>query len=125
MFFLISSDCVATSKPATVAFPEVGPINPHRIRIVVDFPAPFGPRNPKISPCRTSIDTRSTATKSPKRFVSSTIRTAGVFCSGCTRRLFLPDQRDEHIFERWQNFLKFEMLLRRQRFHRCQFGVQE
>src|SRR5579863_5124721 len=113
MFFLISSDCVATSKPATVAVPEVGPINPQRIRIVVDFPAPLGPRNPKISPCRISIDTRSTATKSPKRLVNSTIRTAGVFCSGCTRRLFLPDQRDEHVFERRENLFKLEVLLRR------------
>ena len=33
-----------------VARPEVGVSSPHRIRMAVDFPAPFGPRNPKISP---------------------------------------------------------------------------
>src|SRR5580704_10657209 len=117
MLRLISSDCVATSNPATVALPEVGPINPHRIRIVVDFPAPFGPRNPKISPCRTSIDTRSTATKSPKRLVRSSILTAGPFESGCTRRLLFPDLRDEDVFKRGQNFLPLESRTQRQSIH--------
>ncbi len=46
----MDSDCVFTSKPATVAFPEVGSSSPQRIRMVVDLPAPFGPRKPKISP---------------------------------------------------------------------------
>ena len=35
--------------------------------MVVDFPAPFGPRNPKTSPLVTVRLRLSTATKSPKR----------------------------------------------------------
>src|SRR5664280_591330 len=35
------------------------------MRIVVDLPAPFAPRYPKISPFATSKDTSSTATKEP------------------------------------------------------------
>jgi len=34
--------------------PEVGAVNPEIIRIVVVFPAPFGPRKPTISPFFTS-----------------------------------------------------------------------
>src|SRR5437588_8920697 len=40
----------ATSNPATIARPPSGLIIPVRILTVVDFPAPFGPRNPRISP---------------------------------------------------------------------------
>ena len=35
------------------------------IRISVDFPAPLGPSNPKISPSFTLKETSSTAVKSP------------------------------------------------------------
>ena len=43
--------------------PLVGLSRPQSMRIVVDFPAPLLPRNPKISPWRTSNVTWSTATK--------------------------------------------------------------
>jgi hypothetical protein len=36
--------------PATVAEPDVGAMSVPSVRTVVVFPAPFGPRNPKISP---------------------------------------------------------------------------
>ena len=49
------------------ARPDVGLSRPHNMRIVVDLPAPFGPRKPKTSPLRTSRLMRSTATKSPNR----------------------------------------------------------
>ena len=52
-----------------VAVPDVGASRPHSMRMVVDLPAPLLPRKPKISPGRTSNDTSSTATKSPKRRV--------------------------------------------------------
>src|SRR5579859_1240983 len=39
------------------------------MRSVVDLPAPFGPRKPTTSPCPTSNETSSTATRSPYRFV--------------------------------------------------------
>jgi len=37
---------MTTSNPATLAVPDAGASSVHRIEIVVDFPAPFGPRNP-------------------------------------------------------------------------------
>src|SRR2546422_6158067 len=49
--------------------PAVGVISPSSIWIVVVLPAPFGPSRPRISPCRMSNETPSTAVKSPKRLV--------------------------------------------------------
>src|SRR4051794_13275166 len=68
------------------------------MRMVVDLPAPFGPRNPKISPRPTFSETSSTATKSPKRFTSRSMTTASP--SGCTERLALSHFRDEHVLKR-------------------------
>src|SRR5262245_25696686 len=45
-----SSARLKTSNPATRADPEVAGRKQERIRMVVDFPAPLGPRNPTISP---------------------------------------------------------------------------
>jgi hypothetical protein len=53
------------SKPAISAVPSVGGMKPVRIRIVVVFPAPFGPRKPTTSPFSTLNETSSTATRSP------------------------------------------------------------
>jgi hypothetical protein len=36
--------------------PDVGLVNPQSMRIVVVLPAPFAPKNPKISPRRTDIE---------------------------------------------------------------------
>ena len=47
---LIDSDWLTMSKPATWPEPADGVMMPQSIRMVVDFPAPLGPRNPKISP---------------------------------------------------------------------------
>ena len=58
---LISAVCSITSKPSTLAEPEVGGMRPISIRIVVVLPAPFGPRKPKISPRSTVKDTPLTA----------------------------------------------------------------
>ncbi len=41
------------------------------MRIVVDLPEPFGPRNPVTEPGRTENDSRSTATVEPNRLLSS------------------------------------------------------
>ena len=43
-------------------------MNPVIIRIVVDFPAPFGPRKPSTSPFPTEKEIPFTAWKSPKLF---------------------------------------------------------
>ena len=48
-------------------------MNPASIRIVVDLPAPLGPRKPRTSPRRTENDTLSTAVKPPKRLVKPVI----------------------------------------------------
>src|SRR5207248_1466911 len=54
------------SRPSTAAVPVVGRKKPSRSRIVVVFPAPLGPRKPKISPSTTSKDTSDTAGVCPK-----------------------------------------------------------
>ena len=53
-----------------LAWPESGSIMPVSIFTVVLFPAPFGPRKPRISPGRTSRSSRSTARTSPKDLLS-------------------------------------------------------
>src|ERR1019366_1804749 len=76
----------------TCARPEVGLSKPQSMRMVVDLPAPFGPRKPKTSPLVTARLRRSTATKSPNfltRF-STTTEFAGTELagSGMARRSF-------------------------------------
>jgi hypothetical protein len=46
------------------------------MRVVVDLPAPFGPRSPKISPCLTTRSMPATATRSPKRRPDPPLRSA-------------------------------------------------
>jgi hypothetical protein len=49
--------------------PESGVRTPVSRRIVVVFPAPFGPRNPNISPSRTVRFTSFTAVTEPNRLM--------------------------------------------------------
>src|SRR4051812_30639859 len=63
-----SSRSVTMSCPATVAAPPVGRVSVHSMLIVVDFPAPLGPRKPNVSPVATSKSIPRTASISPKRF---------------------------------------------------------
>lgn len=56
---------VTTSKPATRAVPPAGRTRVHSIEMVVDLPAPLGPRKPKVSPGATSKLMPRTAWKSP------------------------------------------------------------
>src|SRR5207247_7129544 len=72
----MASDSVSTSNPPTLALPPDGASRPQRIRMVVDLPAPLGPRNPKISPLLTLNEMWSTATKSPNRLTRSSTSTA-------------------------------------------------
>src|ERR1041384_4775697 len=55
-------------NPPIATSPSVGGIKPVIMRMVVDFPAPFGPRNPSTSPLLTLKDTSSTAIFEPKAF---------------------------------------------------------
>src|SRR5712671_2371004 len=69
MRLLIWSVCLATSNPAMLPRPSLGSSNPHNIRITVDLPEPFGPRNPKMAPLPTLKLTWSTAVNCPNRRV--------------------------------------------------------
>ena len=76
----------SASRGKSVAY-HVVPANPRSpgtrrhesasMRIVVDFPAPFGPRNPNTSPRRTENDRSSTAMKRPNRRVRCSISISG------------------------------------------------
>src|SRR5512145_447298 len=108
------------SNPATMPRPAVGARMPQSMRIVVDLPAPFGPRNPKISPLATSKFTRFTATKRPNLFSRFSTTTAGVGLSDMNdkqRRACYPfeslvsrfihllrQNRNENIFQRRLDF---------------------
>src|SRR5439155_11497912 len=87
MRFLTSSGCSRTSNPATVAVPEVGHRKQVNMRIVVVLPAPFGPRNPTISPFFTSNEIWSTARFRAYFFVSSLTLIIGVSLVGSAPRL--------------------------------------
>jgi hypothetical protein len=69
MFRRTAAAAWTTSKPATRAVPPSGIVSVVRIRRVVVFPAPLGPRSPMIAPRGTAKLTPSTATVAPKRFV--------------------------------------------------------
>src|SRR5580658_5445533 len=64
-----SIGCSCTSKPATLAVPEVGGRKQVRMRMVVVLPAPLGPRKPTICPLSTSKEILSTATVRAYRLV--------------------------------------------------------
>src|SRR5690349_2202699 len=59
--------------PSMVADPLVGGVSPTITRIVVDFPAPLGPRKPVTRPGRAVKETSSTATWSPYFLVSESM----------------------------------------------------
>ena len=64
-------------RPSNSIDPAVGGKAPESMLKIVLLPEPFGPIRPRISPCSTSNETRFTAVKPPKRFVSeSTTSTA-------------------------------------------------
>src|SRR5437764_1659090 len=66
-----------SGMPATIAVPDVGAISVARVRTVVVLPAPFGPRNPKISPWPTLNDRSSKARRAPNRFERWSTTSAG------------------------------------------------
>src|SRR4051812_15227545 len=53
------------SRPETRAVPDVGGVKPTMTRMVVDLPAPLGPRNPVTRPASAVKVTSSTAVKAP------------------------------------------------------------
>src|SRR3954454_18319613 len=85
-----------TSNPHTFAFPLVGGRTPVRMRIVVVFPAPFGPRNPRISPDWTWKLTSSTAFRSRYLFerCETSIMCCDSFGASCPSERRLYEQRE-------------------------------
>src|SRR5581483_7915454 len=67
-----------TSKPPTVTLPEVGGMKPVIMRMVVDLPAPFGPRKPSTSPRSTRNEMPSTARFGPNVFTKFSIVIIGL-----------------------------------------------
>jgi hypothetical protein len=55
----------ANGRPEIEALPRVGLVSPTITRMVVDFPAPLGPRKPVTRPERAVNETSSTAVKRP------------------------------------------------------------
>src|SRR5882762_7932041 len=72
-----STICFSKSRPRICMVPEVGASNPVSILMVVDFPAPLGPRKPKNWPDATRRLTSWTATNSPNRRVNPSVAMAG------------------------------------------------
>src|SRR5215472_1889561 len=66
MHFFAATGSVVMSWPQTIAVPPVGARKPVIIFIVVDLPAPLGPRNPSTSPRGTVKEMSSTAFSGPK-----------------------------------------------------------
>src|SRR5438477_941416 len=64
-------------SPSSQASPEVGLSRPSNSFTDVVLPAPLGPRNPKISPRGTVIESPASATVLPNRFDRSTVCIAG------------------------------------------------
>src|SRR6478736_5510675 len=75
-----SSGESSTSKPPTVTLPSVGGMKPVIIRMVVDLPAPFGPRKPSTSPRSTVNEIPSTARFAPKDFTRLSILIINLGC---------------------------------------------
>src|SRR5579862_4736344 len=69
MRFFSAVASVAGLKPQTTASPDVGVSRLVNIFTVVDFPAPFGPRQAQMAPFSTSNVSPSTAVKLPKVLV--------------------------------------------------------
>ncbi len=65
----------------------MGIMKPASMRIVVDLPAPFGPRKPSTSPRATLNVTSSTAVKLPKRLVRPVISISTGRPAALTRHL--------------------------------------
>jgi len=62
---LAATGDVSMSCPQTVTCPADGAMKPAIMRMVVDFPAPFAPKNPSTSPGATVNVKSSTASLPP------------------------------------------------------------
>src|SRR5581483_1498689 len=88
MVLRTASPSVRTSKWQMLAFPPVGSTSPQSILMVVDFPLPFGPRKPKISPRPISRLRSFTTLRVPYFFVRPCASIAVSFTAGKLRPSF-------------------------------------
>src|SRR5947199_5447442 len=82
--------CVAGFWPSISTLPLVGVSSVVNILIVVVLPAPFGPRNAKISPAFTAKDTSRTAVMSPNVFTSRSTRMMAAIRCDLTLAAIMP-----------------------------------
>src|SRR5438477_3125287 len=87
--------------PATTADPDVGATSVPRVRTVVVFPAPFGPRKPKTSPEVTVKDTSSKAVRPPNRLVRWSTTRAGGSLDRSASALWPGTRSTTHRSLRW------------------------
>src|ERR1043166_5567362 len=81
-------------NPPTETSPAEGGMKPVIMRIVVDLPAPLGPRNPSTSPFSTVNETPLTAVIAPKDFLRlRTLITLKVFFYGKLANVQVPERR--------------------------------
>src|SRR3981081_3595773 len=78
------------SWPQIIAVPAVGARNPVIIFIVVDLPAPLGPRKPSTSPAGTLNEISSTAIRGPKFLTRLQISSISPSPEGRLFSLFAP-----------------------------------
>ena len=90
----ISSPLNRTEPPEGASAPEM------QLKAVV-LPEPFGPMSPRISPSRTSNDTRLSAVKSPKRLVRWMTLSTGRVAPGHGRAV--PGRRTRRSAQRAAN----------------------
>jgi hypothetical protein len=74
-----SFSLLAQFRPSSSTVPASGAVSPSQISMVVVFPAPFGPSNPKHSPRVTSRSRPSTATTSANALRRPRSRSDGPF----------------------------------------------
>src|SRR5689334_22148360 len=82
------------SCPSTWATPPLGCRKPRSSRIVVDLPAPFGPRNPKISPASTVRSRSASAGASCRPYCFVSPRVSMTAIEGTLPRRSPPAHRD-------------------------------
>src|SRR5690349_2151402 len=81
-----------SGSPSTCTAPSVGGVTPVRIFTSVDFPAPFAPTSPRISPRRSASGVSRSATTPPYSFVSPAASSQGG--SGSAAKRAPAPQRD-------------------------------
>src|SRR6516164_4904119 len=100
MHFFAAIGRVVMSWPQTMAVPLVGARKPVIIFIVVDLPAPFGPRKPSTSPRGTVKEMSSTAFNGPKCLTRCRISSIALPSVQIAETLYQHDRQICALFRR-------------------------